>query len=178
MTDEDRRKLEEDDFLGLSPTTDELKPGEQLVRNPTDVWVEDWLKIDGVKSYWFCNIQLAEEAGFNVDALHRDIATLLGSVLKSDCEQAITDYLFDKHGILPSERIGLARLKDVLLLDSKQSHGNRKSRLVVTIDRVGDGSKAVFDGEPFPLSSIEAIFLDALIQAKNDWMSGTAIHKK
>ena len=66
MTDEDRRKLEEDDFLGLSPTTDELKPGEQLVRNPTDVWVEDWLKIDGVKSYWFCNIQLAEEAGFKL----------------------------------------------------------------------------------------------------------------
>ena len=83
--------------------------------------LDQWLAIDGVKGDFNRYLVEAAFCGIPVDQRHQDIAFLLRQVIGRDpSDLMIREYLFRKHGILPSDPVDLVKLEDLLKHDAEQ----------------------------------------------------------
>jgi len=103
------------DYLGAGAVTKEYLPMPEKVDPPEKKHTKAWLAIDGVKGDWEVRRTSCKDWEMPFDELHEDVYTLLGARnLTMLCEEYLREYLLTHFDILPSDKMSLAQLKEVL----------------------------------------------------------------
>lgn len=106
-----RKPAKDFDSLRHMPEGAEIVPDEEVEE------LLNWLKIDGPKGDWASWLGAASFARIPIDELHQRIFRLIRKRLHDDSFDAIEEYLFTVHGILPGDSITLAELERLLKAD-------------------------------------------------------------